>query len=277
MIEQWRFIDSGPGDAFYNMALDEAISMAVKKGIVPTTLRFYGWKEISVSLGAFQGISTVILEYCRSNGIPIVRRPTGGRAILHGDELTYSFSSRNTGLFCLSLLNTYKIISDAFFSAFKKIGINVERKMERTPGIELIKSPLCFNSTSYGEIISDGKKIIGSAQRRWDDGFLQQGSIPYFIDYEKIKRVFSINGDDFFFKGIMEIMPDLSIDRFKKIIRQSFEEQFSIKLIDSSLHPYEEELAQHLLHEKYLNPLWNKNRLRKSLSFYNSERQTKGV
>lgn len=273
MAEIWRLIDSGFCDAFYNMALDEAISIAVRQKRVPPTLRFYGWKKVSVSLGAFQSISTVNLEYCKSKAIPIVRRPTGGRAILHSDELTYSFSSCNTGIFGSDLLRTYKIISDVFFSAFIKTGINVTRKMERTPGIELTKSPLCFNSTSYGEILMDGKKIIGSAQRRWDDGFLQQGSIPFLIDYEKLKMIFGINDDTFVFRGIKEILPDLNISGFKKIIRQSFEEQFNITLIDSPLHPYEEELAQSLLQEKYLNSHWNESRLRKNLSFYNSEKQ----
>lgn len=275
MTENWRLIDSGPCDAFYNMALDEAISVAVRQKRVPPTLRFYGWKEVSVSLGAFQSISSINLEYCRSKGIPIVRRPTGGRAILHCDELTYSFSSCNTGIFCSGLLSTYKIISDAFFSAFIKTGINVTRKMERTPGVELTKSPLCFNSTSYGEILLNGKKIIGSAQRRWDDGFLQQGSIPYLIDYEKLKRVFGIDNDTFFFRGIMEILPDLNIKEFKNIISQSFEEQFNITLIDSPLHPYEEKLAQYLLQEKYLNPHWNESRLHKNLSLYSNEKQPK--
>jgi lipoate-protein ligase A len=277
MTDKWRLIDSGACDAFYNMALDEAISIAVREGKAPPTLRFYKWEKISVSLGSFQNISIINLEYCRSNNIPVVRRPTGGRAILHGDELTYSFSSPNIGVFSTSLLNSYKVISDAFFSAFKKIGIPVTRKMERASGAELTRTPLCFNSASYGEIMSDGKKIIGSAQKRWVNGFLQQGSIPYFVDYEGLKKVFDIDSVIFNFKGIMEILPDLNIDRFKEIIRRSFEEHFHITLIESPLLHYEKDLALYLLQEKYLTFHWNKNRLSKNLSFCNSEKQPRGL
>jgi lipoate-protein ligase A len=97
IVSEWRLIDSGPGDAFYNMALDEAIATGVRKGAAAPTLRLYGWDRPSLTLGCFQKTADINIEYCRSHDIPVVRRPTGGRAILHGDELTYSLSAKLTG------------------------------------------------------------------------------------------------------------------------------------------------------------------------------------
>lgn len=273
MKQSWRFIDSGQCNAFVNMAIDEAIAISVRDKRVPPTLRFYGWKEISISIGAFQKILSLNVPYCHLNNIPIVRRPTGGRAILHGDELTYSFSSPNEGLFSANLLGTYKVLSDAFFNAFKSIGLNVQRKLSRPSGRDLTKSPLCFNSLSFGEIVIDGKKIIGSAQRRWEDGFLQQGSIPLSIDYEILRNVFFINSGDFGFKGLKEILPNLSVLILKRKIKESFEELFNVELIDSHLYPFEEEIAESLLHEKYQNFEWTENRQQHTLYSYNNGRQ----
>jgi lipoate-protein ligase A len=100
MTDRWRFIDTGLCTASYNMALDEAIATAVKRGNSPPTLRLYGWDRPSVSVGYFQNVCDIDSDYCIKKGIPIVRRPTGGRAILHDGEITYSFSVKtDTGVF----------------------------------------------------------------------------------------------------------------------------------------------------------------------------------
>lgn len=288
----WRLIDSGRCDAAYNMAVDEAIAINVRGGDLPPTLRLYGWLGPSVSLGSFQKITDINLQYCIRNNIPVVRRPTGGRGILHDDELTYSFSSKNEGEFSAGLLETYRKLSAAFQFALNKIGLNVTIKMRREAGRNLTRSPLCFQSTSYGEISFDGKKLIGSAQKRWSDGFLQQGSIPYSINYEKLTRVFNINneplatsadrtvtpplqpiievnsvnsvvlwgkgkeGKSISMVGLKELLKDLDDKRFKEHIKSAFEEVFNITLVDSQLSPREEELALRLLSEKYQNTQW---------------------
>ena len=115
MTETWRFIDSGPCGAAYNMAFDEAIAVTVRNGRAHPTLRLYGWDLPSVTIGYFQKIGDIDTAYCFRNNIPVIRRPTGGRAILHGNEITYSFSAKTrTGLFSKSLLDSYKTISRAF-------------------------------------------------------------------------------------------------------------------------------------------------------------------
>lgn len=243
------------------MAIDEAIAIAVRRGESPPALRLYGWEGLSVSLGSFQKITDIDSQYCISNNIPIVRRPTGGRGILHGDELTYSFSSRNEGDFSAGLLETYRKLSVAFQSALNKMGLSVTMKRERESGGNITRSPLCFKSTSYGEISFDGSKLIGSAQKRWSDGFLQQGSIPYSIDYEKADLVFKNEGQGSGVKGqgmagLRELLPDFNPEKFKQCIKSSFEEDFNITLVDSQPFPREQELARLLCAEKYQSLRW---------------------
>src|SRR5208337_3647177 len=109
---------------------------------------------------------------------------------LHGEEFTYSFSARNEGLFSQGLLESYHHISSAFSLTLQKMGLTVSMKSRREKGQTLARSPLCFQSTSYGELTIEGKKLIGSAQKRWDNGFLQQGSIPFTTDYAMLASVF---------------------------------------------------------------------------------------
>ncbi len=261
MVEKWRLIDSGPCDAFYNMALDEAIATEVRQGPALPTLRLYGWDRASVTLGCFQKTSDINMEYCQSHDIPVVRRPTGGRAILHGDELTYSFSAKtDSGPFSYGLLDSYKRISMAFEIAFQKIGVKAGPKNEREKGRVLSKSPLCFQSSSFGEILVDNKKLVGSAQKRWNDGLLQQGSIPYVTQEEKLEGIFGAGKTASLrdcMKALKDLLPLLDEDVFRKTIVSSFEEAFGVRLLLSAPSKEESLLAAELRHRKYLQARWN--------------------
>ncbi|TAN46091.1 MAG: lipoate--protein ligase family protein [Nitrospirae bacterium] len=253
----WRLLDSGYCEAAYNMALDEAIAVSVRRGGSPPTLRLYGWNIVSVSLGSFQKISDIDSDLCATRKIPVVRRPTGGRAILHGDELTYSFSAKNEGLFSKNLFETYHAISLAFATALEGSGVAVAMRLEKESGAVLTKSPVCFESTSYGEVSCRGKKLIGSAQKRWDDGFLQQGSIPYSIDYEMQRAVFKQkNKSDSHMIAIKEIHDDWDNDRFKQAVKTAFEKTFRCTLHNETPSPDEEALAAELVSKKYGNLSW---------------------
>jgi len=256
----WRCIDSGESDASYNMAVDEAIAEAVRKGSVPPTLRLYGWTEPSVSIGCFQKVEDIDLDYCKGNGIPVVRRPTGGRAILHGRELTYSFASGNTeSCFSGGLMSTYGQLSRAFCAALKTLGMDVELKSRREKGRILTGSALCFQSVSYGELSINGRKVIGSAQKRWRDGFLQQGSIQFTLDHDLMGRVFR-GADPVGIKsamtGLSEHLPELSPEDLKPPVIKAFEETFGIRLMPMGLTTEEEDLALRLQRRKYLSPEW---------------------
>jgi lipoate-protein ligase A len=255
MAKNWRLIDSGACGASYNMALDEAIAHSVRKG-APPTLRLYGWDKPSLSLGCFQKLSDININYCLNNNIPIVRRPTGGRAILHDRELTYSFSVRtDTGKFSKGLIESYREISNAFCIAFKGMGIHAVSRNKKEKGRVLVRSPLCFQSSSFGEILFDNRKIAGSAQKRWQDALLQQGSIPYLYNEVCMRNIFGAEKTSELRKcmaGINEVMSGFKESEFKKLISASFEDTFVIRFVHS--HPSEEEtlLAERLECQKYL-------------------------
>ena len=119
-----RVLVDAPAAGAWNMAVDEAIAQSVREGRSPTTLRVYEWLAPSVSLGCFQRSGSIDLEYCSERGIPVVRRITGGRAILHGPELTYSLSaSTSDGPFSGGLMDSYRRISDAFCRAMSLLGL----------------------------------------------------------------------------------------------------------------------------------------------------------
>jgi len=266
MTETWRFLDTGPCRAAYNMALDESIAITVKQENAPPTLRLYSWHKPSVSIGYFQKIKDVDVGYCAKKNIPLVRRLTGGRAILHGDEITYSFSSRTTsGLFSNGLLDSYKKISAALHLALSKMAITPELKLSRASrelpfsGLRS-KSPSCFQSVSYGEITINGRKVIGSAQKRWTDTLLQQGSIPLVTDGTDAAKVFGLNTaqemkDSFI--GLRDVLPGFISEDFKEAVRMSFEETFNVKFAVSSLSSEEIFMAWKLEAEKYSSHEWN--------------------
>lgn len=268
MSDAWRILDTGSSGASFNMAIDEAIALMVRQGLSPPTLRIYGWNLPSVSIGYFQKSGDLDVEYCRKKHIPIVRRPTGGRAVFHLDEITYSFSMQTkTGIFSRGLLDSYRNISAAFALALSKVGLSPQTTLRRHNSKSGIRNPmphnpLCFESISYGEISVNNMKIIGSAQKRWSDGLLQQGSIPFTADENELLNIFpQANlhiGKKVF--GVKHLLPALSHDDFKRAMREAFEETFLIEFIRSDLSRDELALARKLEAEKYLNDAWTYNR-----------------
>jgi lipoate-protein ligase A len=250
----WRLVETADGGAAWNMALDEAVAAAVRRGAAPPTVRFYGWTSPSVSIGCFQRARDVDLAFCERESIAVVRRPTGGRAVFHGRELTYSVSAPRGALMPSSLLGTYRALSAAFLAAFKLLGLEPSAHTGRRPSAE--RSPLCFASPSYGEVTLRGKKVVGSAQRRWPDGFLQQGSLPREVDRARTARVFRLSGEEAPPAGLCEVVPDVTPEALKDALRLGFEEVLGQALLPAP--PTEEELkrARALEREKYLSPGW---------------------
>ncbi len=263
MVNTWRMIDTGAGDAAFNMALDEAIAIHVREEHNLPTLRIYSWNQRSVSIGSFQRSADLCIGHCRDKGIPVVRRPTGGRAVLHDDELTYSFSVQTKkGLFSHGLLDSYHKISTALVSALLKAGLSPQRIMRGRQAISedrCIHSPLCFRSVSYGEIAVNGMKVIGSAQKRWKDGLLQQGSILLSVDEDEVSNVFQPEAAEISRRsliGLKQVMPELSHDHLKRAIRNAFEETFQITLVNSLPTQGERALAHELERIKYRTDAW---------------------
>jgi len=257
---KWRLIENGPFSAELNMAIDEALALSVINKGAPPVLRFYSWATPAVTIGYFQKQSDINITYCEQNNIPIVRRPTGGRAILHGNELTYSVSARTDHHSAFrSLRGSYEILSRAFQSAFVNIGLSVHVRHRERQGKGPVHSPRCFDAVSFGEIVSEGRKVIGSAQRRLQGGFLQQGSIPFETDSRVMDGVFGLDN-----KGVeggdMKTGMPVRRDTLKKAIISGFHETFQAEFISGDLTPEEKAAAEELVLGKYGSILWQARR-----------------
>jgi lipoyl(octanoyl) transferase len=176
----WRIIQDSLGDGALNMITDRAILMACNEGNVPATLRLYGWQRPTLSIGYSQEISQYIdLESCKRNNIPVVRRFTGGRALLHQYEMTYSvIAPIPHPEFPGNLRGSFERISQAILESLRIGGIEGaavagKNKIKDVAG----RSPACFSMANHCEIVVRGKKLVGSAQRRLRSAFLQHGSV----------------------------------------------------------------------------------------------------
>ena len=176
MPETYRFINTQTQDAALNMAIDEAILQHHLQGQVPPTLRVFRWSRSAITLGRFQNVEREIdLELCQQRSIDLVRRPTGGRAVYHRDEFTYSFvSSRAYGV-PAGIVAAYAYLAQGLIAALARLGIQAELSEGR---VSKQPSAACFASSTQADLTSGGFKLIGSAQVWKDDALLQQGSLP---------------------------------------------------------------------------------------------------
>jgi len=268
----WRYLDTGFSNGYENMAIDEAIFTGCQQGKSPPTIRFYGWSPPAVSLGYFQKTeNTVDFKACARRGIDVVRRLSGGRAVLHDKELTYSLICPEGMLpFTTNILETYKIISECLISALKSLNLNVQwvtfRDKHSSSTHLHKKTASCFSSPSWYEITVEGKKICGSAQKRGGGVFLQHGSILLEHDMEILAEVlFSRKSKQELIAEICSTTTSINHHLCKKItfyelqilVLKSFEEHLGIALHKGELTDYEYTLKDHLLKERYQHSEWN--------------------
>jgi lipoate-protein ligase A len=264
-----------------NMAIDEAIMIAHREGLVPPTIRFYQWSPPAVSLGYFQDLKKEInIDACQGMGIDIVRRPTGGKAVLHDKELTYSFVIReNHPLVNDSILETYKKISGGIIRGLSYLGIKVvlvplREKLNNALSSNENKSEIhhsdiksiCFSVPSQYEVQVEGKKIVGSAQVRKKEIVLQHGSLLIELEKDKLFSVFNFpsaqirerNKIRFNATSLEEILKKkISFSELSEILPRGFEEEFGIKLTEGKLTEKEEKISKDLLENKYSTYEWN--------------------
>ena len=185
--DSWRLIRSGIASGAANMAVDEAMLEAVQSDSAPATLRLYRWEPPALSLGYAQSIDDVDLPALEHHGWDLVRRPTGGKAILHTDELTYSVvAPADHRLVQGGVLESYHRISKGLIHGLELLGVTVEVAPE-IPGDDAAETnPVCFEVPSAYEITAGGKKLVGSAQVRRRGGVLQHGTIPLRGDIGRI-------------------------------------------------------------------------------------------
>jgi len=182
----WRLIRSAPADGPTHMAVDEAILRAVAAGLVPPTLRFYAWEPACLSLGRAQSVEDVDLEALRAAGFDLVRRPTGGKAILHVDELTYSVvAPQEEPRVAGGIVESYRRLSSGLVRGLERLGVAdlvADQRVENR-GLE---GPVCFEVPSDYEITVGGRKLVGSAQMRARGVVLQHGALPLYGDVARI-------------------------------------------------------------------------------------------
>ncbi len=198
----WRVVNSGINQAAMNMAIDEAIMLAHSVGEVPPTLRFYGWQPAAVSLGYFQRETEIDRSACDRLGIDVVRRLTGGRAVLHERELTYSIVIREKEPSVPPTISaSYRFFSQGLLAGLKQLGINAQMSMPREVYSQSRQkrsssSAACFDAPSHYEITYEGRKLVGSAQVRKYGVLLQHGSILLTFSPQRMADVLGVHSPE---------------------------------------------------------------------------------
>lgn len=223
-----EFVPYEVNTGFFNMEKDAGIlESAIDRGLKTPVLRFYGWEPACVSLGRNQSDGDVDLKFLAENNIDYVRRLTGGRALLHADELTYSFVSSVEYLGNQSVMLSYKEISGALMLGLKKFGVDVDFA-ENKPAAAL---GYCMSISSGADLSLNGKKLVGSAQFRRSGYLLQHGSILFSYDKEKIEKIFKEPFDDNKITCLRKICPEISLESLCDSLKFGFESYFNEKFM----------------------------------------------
>lgn len=268
-MTEWRILPFERAAAAKNMAIDEAVFRKNICGESPPTLRFYGWRSPALSIGYFQDYrKEVDEEACRKFGVEVVRRPTGGKAVLHERELTYAVvAGADTGLFPPDILKTYLVIGRCLAEGLAGVGIRAEMKEDgrRPPGGALPSA--CFSFPSRYELLVGGRKICGSAQMRSQGAFLQHGSLLTAFDplrtcevmlphrrleeeADRLRNAVTSVGE--------QAGPALDEEGLRRALREGFERTLGIRLRDGMLTPGEQALRDELVEKKYGREEWNR-------------------
>ncbi|MGM0864572.1 MAG: lipoate--protein ligase family protein [Bacillota bacterium] len=272
--ETWRFIDSGNCSPSYNMALDEALLDWHSEGKIPPTIRFYGWDPATLSIGYFQKVEKEInLDAVKEHGLGFVRRPTGGRGVLHEHELTYSvIVSEEHPEMPKTVTEAYRVISEGILKGFQGLGLEayfaVPKTAEEREGLKNPRSAVCFDAPSWYELVVEGRKVAGSAQTRQKGVILQHGSILLDLDEDKLFSLFNYPSDRVkermqrAFKSKAVAMNEISsgtvtMDMAKEAFKKGFEEGLNIHLEPYELSKEETQYVVDLARTRYESDDWN--------------------
>jgi lipoate-protein ligase A len=273
-LEIWRLINTGLGNPAWNMAVDEAILNAHSRGLVPPTVRFYGWDPPTLSIGYFQrATKEVDFDALKERGFGFVRRPTGGRAVLHDRELTYSvIVSESHPMMPTSINESYRVLSMGLLEGFRELGFEAEMVSladeKEKEKFASLGSAACFDSPSWYELVVEGRKVVGSAQTRQLHTILQHGSILLDLDIDQLFAVLSFPSERVrerfrtaFTDKAVSIKQfsgrDLSYDEAVAAFTIGFARGLGVRLEPSELTDQERELAMQLVREKYSTDEWN--------------------
>lgn len=270
----WRLVNTGSLDGAMNMAVDEAILNAHTEGKVPPTIRFYAWNIPTLSIGYFQRVEREVdLHRVREKGVEFVRRATGGRAVLHDKELTYSIivSEAYPGI-PQTVTESYRLFSQGLLEGFRALGLEADLvSLDKESSKEKAESAACFDSPSWYELVVEGRKVAGSAQTRQRGTILQHGSILLDMDVEllfsllkfrserakqRLKQSFSTKA-----VAINELTSSpVTWEKAVEAFTTGFSKGMDIELLPEPLTPEEHAMAVELAATKYGTEEWNMKR-----------------
>src|SRR5207248_9236371 len=266
MHELYRFIDTQVQDASMNMAIDEAVHTNHLRGVVPPTLRVFRWEQPSISLGRFQSVEREIeSERCQQLGVALVRRPTGGRAVYHRDEFTYSIVIGKRYGVPAGVVAAYTYLALGLLAALNALGVRAELSDER---VSKQPSAACFASSTQADLTSGGFKLIGSAQVWKDDALLQQGSLPLDDRAAEFFAMLRFPTRDARAEALAAycekttplrtFASGVSWDDVAQAFRKGFSEALQVTFMEGQLSTSEWELAHRLVEEKYSRLEWRR-------------------
>lgn len=252
-MEEIRFIDLEVHSAFENMAIDEAIMLRVKEGKSNPTLRFYRWSPSAVSIGTFQGMNDEVdVEFCKTQGMNVIRRITGGGAVFHDfeGEITYSIIlPKRHRLAPDDIIESYRLLCDGIILGMNHLGIEASFK-------------------PINDVIAEGKKISGNAQTRRHSCLLQHGTVLLDLDVNMMFQALKVPLEKISDKMIADVKQrvtsireilqlDVTIEELRNALYDGFSEALNIELKLDRLTSEELELASKLAAEKYSTTEWN--------------------
>jgi len=253
-------IDPAPRRGAANMAVDEYLFARLTQE-PRTTVRFYSWERPTASLGYAQSIDKVLdLDFCRRNGIDVVRRMTGGKLVLHWREITYSVASSDTIIFTSTLADSYHLISAGLIHGLEKMGLKA--RLAGSPPASYARGNMpCFAYPARDEIEIDGRKIIGSAQKRMAGRFLQHGSIPLQDDGGLLRRISLARAEDSGLRrtSISEALGrEVDKDWAVRCLVKGLADHFGVRFRPLVLGKREEEEIRSIQAARYENENWTR-------------------
>ena len=278
----WRKALHNARDAFMNMAVDEAVLMHCIEGRSAPMLRFYEWEKPSISIGyTMNAEAEVNLPLCQERDVPVVRRMTGGGLVFHKCDITYTvifpedFASGETGepRRRLSVLESYRLVNRALAEGLEELGVRTSLlgREEGRAGASGGGGNVCFSNPTVYDILHDGRKLAGSAQRRKKGWVLHQGSMLFSSEYVTMCELVAGGGPGVLplsenpmattavcLEEILGERPDR--ERVVAVLSESFARAMGITLEKSSLTRSEIEMAERLRREKYSTDDWNRRR-----------------
>lgn len=274
MTTRWYFINSGPCSPSYNMALDEALLHWHSKGLIPPVIRFYEWNPATLSIGYFQRAQKDIdFDQLHRLNLGFVRRPTGGRAVLHEHELTYSvIVSEDYPNMPRTITEAYRVISEGLLLGFRNLGLDayfsVPDTEEKREILKKPKSAVCFDAPSWYELVVEGKKVAGSAQTRQEGVILQHGSILIDLDEEKLISLFKFPSEASK-ERMRKHLPQkavainqlanrkVDVETCAKAFKKGFEDALNIELVSYELTKEQQDFVENLAKTRYQSNEWN--------------------